>query len=383
MTGPFTSKAYPTDPATPSAAPIGYVSPVMPTPTTVDPPMSAAEVAARRNQFYELILRQVVTAVTGFFIPNAGPAVDQLFDWWDQATADTQAFFDNIFAGITGLFTPAIPSPAVGSATASQTAVLAAIARSVAQISAQLAANDPSIIEASDDFERVTSIGIGTNWQIANIGSSSSGYVYLDGHQLVVAPSNSPSGGQGFRCRWIGTNALCTTDYMMVEIVIGTFVMPGGAFENPFLEVAGRMNTTNDTLIAARLYSDSLSLYAVNSGVDTQIGATQLDSSHNPGVGSTMTLECGTDVDLYQFKVTINGTTYVFDDSAHVSQVGSGFRGRGVTVYAGFNAIVFPQVSPSPIAHWVTEDVVPVIPPATPSLNPKFTRPNYGALEQF
>jgi hypothetical protein len=295
---------------------------------------------------------------------------------------------NNMWTGLSGIAVDLglEPGPVeVGAAQASQTAVLGAIARSVAQISAQLAANDPSIIEASDDFERVTSTGMGANWQIASIGGATGNYVRLDGHQLILVPVQfGETSGQGWRCRWIGTNAACTTDYMMVEAVIGTSIMPGGNFDNPYLEVTGRMNSTNDTLVAARLYANSLKLFAVNSGVDTQIGATQLDSTHNPGVGSTISALFGTDAGgLYQFKVTINGTTYTFDDSSHVSQVGSSFRGRGVTVYGGFNNALVPQISPAPVAHWVTEDVTPAPPPVTPTLTPKFTRPNYGALQQF
>lgn len=386
MSNPFGAgqQTWPSDPTMPSAAPAGYTTPTLSDPSRGDPMMTSAEVEARRGEFYELILRQVLVALTGFFIPNAGSAFDQLEAWWQTATADTQEFFDNIFAGITGLFTPVVPAPAVGDAQSSQTAVLASIARSVAQISAQMAANNPSIIEASDDFERVTSTGMGANWQTSSFGGATGNYTRLDGHQLILVPVQFGStSGQGWRCRWIGTNAACTTDYMKVEVVIGTSVMPG-AFDNPFLEVTGRMNSTNDTLVAARLYANSLKLFAVNGGVDTQIGATQLDSSHNPGVGSTMTLQCGTDLGgLYQFKVTINDVTYTFDDAAHISQAGSGFRYRGVTVYGGFNNPLVPQIAPAPIAHWVTEDVTPAPPPATPTLTPKFTRPNYGALQQF
>lgn len=74
----MTSQAYPTDPTMPTAAPAGYVTPTIPAnPGKFEPPMTAAQVDARRGQFYELLLKQVVQALTGFFLPGV-KASDQL-----------------------------------------------------------------------------------------------------------------------------------------------------------------------------------------------------------------------------------------------------------------------------------------------------------------
>jgi len=63
----------------PAAAPAGYVTPTQPAnPGKLEPPMTSAQIDSRRVQFYELILRQVVQALTGFFLPSAGSAVSQL-----------------------------------------------------------------------------------------------------------------------------------------------------------------------------------------------------------------------------------------------------------------------------------------------------------------
>ena len=82
MSSPFGTgqQTWPSDPTMPSAAPAGYMTPVLPDPSHNEPAMTSAEVAARRGQFYELILQQVVKALTGFF-PFLGPAFTQLENW--------------------------------------------------------------------------------------------------------------------------------------------------------------------------------------------------------------------------------------------------------------------------------------------------------------
>lgn len=65
--------------------------------------MTDAEIAARREQFYELLLRQIVTAVTGIFLPGSGPAFNQLLDWalglidGQFLTGDWQDLLDGLF----------------------------------------------------------------------------------------------------------------------------------------------------------------------------------------------------------------------------------------------------------------------------------------------
>lgn len=78
MTTPLESKSYPKDPTMPAAAPTGYVTPTAPAnPSKFEPPLTAAEIDTRRIQFYELILKQVVQALTGFFLPGSS-ATSQL-----------------------------------------------------------------------------------------------------------------------------------------------------------------------------------------------------------------------------------------------------------------------------------------------------------------
>lgn len=79
MTTPFDSQAFPTTPTAPSATPAGYTSPTSPDSRT-SPPITSEQIEAKRGQFLELILQQVVKAVLGFFNPASG-AFEQLQAW--------------------------------------------------------------------------------------------------------------------------------------------------------------------------------------------------------------------------------------------------------------------------------------------------------------
>lgn len=79
MTTDFSSKAYPSSPSVPSSLPAGYVAPqqASPNPST---PFSAEQSEATRGGLFELILREVVTAITGLFTAGVD-AFTQLADW--------------------------------------------------------------------------------------------------------------------------------------------------------------------------------------------------------------------------------------------------------------------------------------------------------------
>lgn len=75
----FESQTWPKDPTAPAAAPDGYLAPTAPpNPSTSEPPLSSQQVDTYRDNFYELIIKEVVKALTGFFTPSAGSAITQL-----------------------------------------------------------------------------------------------------------------------------------------------------------------------------------------------------------------------------------------------------------------------------------------------------------------
>lgn len=79
---PFESQTWPKDPTLPTAAPDGFLAPTSPpNPSTSEPPLSSQQVDTYRNNFYELIIKEVVKALTGFFLPSAGSAITQLGNW--------------------------------------------------------------------------------------------------------------------------------------------------------------------------------------------------------------------------------------------------------------------------------------------------------------
>src|SRR5262245_45165576 len=125
MTFPgFASRSWPSDPTMPSAPPDGYVAPVIPpNPSTSEPPMTAAQVASRRSQFYELILRQVLLALANLFVPG-NSSFSQLQDWANTLAAipiDMSAV-TGLLTGLTNLFPVAFPN---GNGTATVTPLAA------------------------------------------------------------------------------------------------------------------------------------------------------------------------------------------------------------------------------------------------------------------
>lgn len=94
MTTDFSSQAYPSSPSVPSALPAGYVTPqgVQASPT---PPITSEQAEARRGQFFELLLREVVTAITGVFTAGVD-AFTQLVDWGVGLAADIADIVDSV-----------------------------------------------------------------------------------------------------------------------------------------------------------------------------------------------------------------------------------------------------------------------------------------------
>lgn len=105
MTTPFDNASYPSTPPAPNSAPAGYKTPPVPT-TTNDNPWTAERIAAMRGGLLELIVRRVVEALVGSFIPSSGPAFEQLANWGDDVKDSIQAIIDHIYKVVTGVLDP-------------------------------------------------------------------------------------------------------------------------------------------------------------------------------------------------------------------------------------------------------------------------------------
>lgn len=103
MTSAFqelTSGAWPRDPAVPPGRPSGLVEPHFPPdPNTRPSPISPEEAAARRKKFQDLILKQVILALTGV---SVGDPFTQLKNWADNLP---EAIRDSVVGDFVELFT--------------------------------------------------------------------------------------------------------------------------------------------------------------------------------------------------------------------------------------------------------------------------------------
>lgn len=99
----FESKAYPSHPTMPSQMPAGFLTPQTPSSGPGEPPLNEQEAEARRGQFYELLLRQVVEAIVGVFT-GGSDAFSQLAQWAIGLAADIGGLIDSIVAGLSNWF---------------------------------------------------------------------------------------------------------------------------------------------------------------------------------------------------------------------------------------------------------------------------------------
>lgn len=102
MTKEFVTAAYPSEPTIPHQYPAGYATPQIPE-QNATPPLSTEEIDMRRDQFQELSLRQVVTAIVGLFTGD-GTAFDQLKTWAEDLAANISGLLESIVAGLHNTF---------------------------------------------------------------------------------------------------------------------------------------------------------------------------------------------------------------------------------------------------------------------------------------
>lgn len=239
----------------------------------------------------------------------------------------------------------------IAAATAAQTQAVQAIAAAVAKLSAQIA----SSTLAHDPFERTAS-SPGSNWavQLLTPPFIGGGYPYCDGAQLVWQPGGIADVTAIYR--WLGTNRLATTDYTENAIVLGT-PLSATNFGNAYDDIYARMSDDMLTWTRCRVGNEGGSSvmrmqFSVNGSVN-EMAAVSIPPS---AAGTTVRMYCGTSIDVRQFIVIIDNSTYVINDPHGASVVDPTARGRGCGHFAtGY--LIGGQNQPGSIADWQANDI--------------------------
>lgn len=301
-------------------------------PYPFDPEAAAA--ALQQNANALLAGLQAVGADLGSVVPGLGQLINGLW-----------AGFNGILVDL-GLE----PSPdQAAAAAAAQTQAVQAIAAAVAKLSAQIASGTL----AHDPFERTAS-SPGSNWAVqlftpAFIGG---GYPYCDGAQLVWQPGGIVDTEAIYR--WLGTNRLATTDYTENAIVFGTPL--GTSNVITYDDIYARMSDDGLTWVRCRIGNEgSTSVMRMQfsvAGSRNEMAAIQIPA---PAAGTTAKLYCGTTIDVRQFIVIIDNSTYTINDPHGASVVDPTARGRGCGQFA--SGFLFGQNQAGSIADWQANDV--------------------------
>jgi hypothetical protein len=292
-----------------------------------------------------------LTSFADFFLGINSQAGTQQFA---NGLTGVGPLIDNLWSGLNGI---AISlgleqSPEqVGSAARAQTQAVQAIAAAVARLSAQIA----SATLAHDAFDR-TATSMGSSWgvQIYSTPFIGGGLPYCDGAQLVWAPAGVTDTTGVYR--WIGTNRLATTDVTENAIVLGT-PLSSVNFGSAYDDIYARMSDDGLTWVRCRIGNEGANSvvrmqFSVNGSLN-EMGTLAIPRS---AAGTTAKLYCGTQVDLRQFQVVIDNTTYTINDPHGASTVGASFRGRGCGHFAtGF--LIGGQNQPGSIADWQANDI--------------------------
>lgn len=264
------------------------------------------------------------------------------------------ALLNSIFGGLTGSPTGGQQTPStVGGAVGSLTSTIAALAAAVNRLEQQNLATSTSTSLAMDSFTRAGA-DLGADWDVEIFNTFASGYVKTDGSQAVYIPSGF--GTTAVLARFRGTNHTAASDTTSTVVVLGTPLSSQVGVPTA-VDIHGRMSADRATSVRARLltqgFSNILQLHSRVSGVETLIGTADLGAQ--PGVGTIAKLQCGTNINARQFLVILNNQIYPFTETGTTSQLGAGFRERGMGWFSGGS--FFGQGQAGAVAHWTSIDV--------------------------
>jgi hypothetical protein len=298
--------------------------------------------------------------ILAFFNPGLIPGLDASKitsgSFADGIVPGVISLMNGIFGGLTGWFpneNENANQSAVAEATASQTQVLARIAAQVADLQAAMSDDDPTTIVVEDNFE-YSGAPNPTKWHITDLGPATTGNLEVDGHQLVF--DQSGTNDRTFRLEYIGPDHTATVDNYGIKIILGSWITTNSSSPATH-DLLIRANLAFTRYVRIRIAPKWIEVAAFVDGVKTVIDTASIAQ---PAAGSIISVEAGTDADpdARVFAVTINTTTYGFEDVAAVSHVGPDYRERGLQLHATQRTFwgANQQLAPGPVAHWVSEN---------------------------
>lgn len=367
MSAPLDSQTYPSKPTSPSAAPAGYVTPTKLSSGNA-PPVTPEQIASRRGNFIELIVREVVKAFTGFFFPGSGPAVDQLITWVTVTlpslilqpiyqlvdflidVLDLIPVFGspagNILEYLAGIFGYQRDKTATAQTTGEQAQASADAANvAISRLEGKDAASEvPGGIWFDDTFDRTSGSSLGSDYDQASSGAPT-GALQTEGNN---AWWNVGGNGQGSRFARITTPLF--TIYQGIQVVLNA-PLKNMNVADPHVRILLRCNTARTHYVYVDIKYNLVEVFKVIGGNATSLGSAALP---NPSaVGDRWTFKAGTDVlaggsddEFVVYQNTAEALRVL--DSGTLASKGTGYEYGGFALVNGQIQVGFGNVVQDP-----------------------------------
>jgi hypothetical protein len=211
-------------------------------------------------------------------------------------------------------------------------------------------------IRAIDDFERVSVVDLGSDWDLTYFGPGAGTWATPNGHDASWAEGFLSYVNRGFLARFIGTGSVSNTDLQKVTCVLGSFAESNGfAGVSGRNDLIGRMSSDNQNYVRASFRPTGLiTITAVVAGVETLLGSTTVPAA---GAGTALGFLIGSATNNRHFAATLNGQIVLeFDEVGTTSQIGAGFRGWGHGGLAEGAFFAGGQMDPGRLNSWAAID---------------------------
>lgn len=392
----FTSTSYPSNPTLPSQLPAGYTTPLVPKREN-KPPMSDQELTARRDQFYEMFLRQVVTAIAGVFTGESD-SFTQLSDWSIELATDIGGLLDSVIAGLQSVFLVGDIIEVLTGKEDGNTSDLGTIwngqvtnirqtvdnivsalfgwvgsnfnhddalqaledtAAAVASLSAAVQAlqnnrNNEAVNGASAivDFSTMPDSGsLPSSFSVTYSGTGTSSWTVSEGRTNIAVVYDDD---RNALARFLDLQS--TTDYQIIGAAFASAPEWGNQNIAAYNEIYGRMNSTGTDYVYARLSKYRVQLGCVVSGTPTVFD--EVTSGFSFKSNTLYWLACGTVGGLRIFQV-LEGTIPILahTEVGTTSQVDSSHRFMGMGMHV--DATPWNVRRPARVAAWAFADNQP------------------------